>query len=315
MLESAVEVDPSSPWPHLFLGMYAVEKQDWPGAFRSFKECIRVDPDTGFFMTSATALFFLSSRGPTENGPTESEFLGLFNDLIALHPKHPGGYDLLANYYRRIGDHRSALATLRKSKEFMTSDYPGRPVTSAQIAELEGQAAWEEKLPAVLRGEIKPADRDEVYELASYCATFEKRFALATRFIERGIEDDPHLLDDWMKVAHFAGWAVQASAGHGMDASTVPLAVRERYRRQALGWIRESICRTKEGAGAGMGFYLSTIRDFAPVRDKEQLELLPSAERAEWERLWSEVTPVIKHRNAKSRPKRELAPPPRAKSP
>jgi tetratricopeptide (TPR) repeat protein len=315
MLESAVEADPSSPWPHLFMGMYAVEKQDWPRAFRSFKECIRVDPDTGFFMTSATTLFFLSSRVPTENGPTESEFVGLFNDLIALHPKHPGGYDLLANYYRRIGDHRAALATLRKAKEFMTADYVGRPITSAQIAELEGQAAWEEKLPAVLRGELKPADRDEVYQLASYCAAFEKRFALATRFIEQGIKDDPHLLDDWMKVAHLAGWAVQASAGHGSDTSTVPLVFRERYRQQALNWIRESIRRTQEGAGAGMGFYFSTIRDFAPVRDKEELAKLPVAERAEWEKLWTEITPVIKNRKAKSRLKRELAPPPRPMRP
>jgi serine/threonine protein kinase len=314
MLESAVEVDPLSPWPHLFVGMFALEKQDWPLALRSFKECIRLDPDTGYFMTSATALFFLSRQVPTKTGPTDRELREFFNDLIAIHPNHPGGYDLLANYLRRAGDHRAALETLRKARDLIKRDYPGRLITSAQVSELESQAAWEEKLPAVLSGKLKPADRDEVYDLAAYCATFEKRFALATRFIVRGIEDDPHLLDDWMKVAHFAGWAVQASTGRGADASTIPLAVRERYRRQALEWIRESIRRTKGGADAGMGYYLSTIRDFAPVRDSQELAKLPAAERAAWEKLWAEVVPVIKKRKFGGRPRQpDLAPPPRVK--
>jgi tetratricopeptide (TPR) repeat protein len=314
MLESAVEVDPRSPWPHLFMGMVAVEKQDFPRAFRSFKECIRLDPDTGFFMTSATALYFLTRQVQTTTGPTDRDLREFFNDLIAIHPNHPSGYDLLAGYLRRAGDHRAALEALRKAKELMRRDYPGRLITSAQVSELEAQAAWEAKLPAVLRGELKPADRDEVYELAAYCATFEKRYALAIRFIEKGIEDDPHLLDDWMKVAHFAGWAVQASTGRDPDASTIPLVVRERYRRQALEWIRESIRRTKEGAGAGMGFYLSTIRDFTPVRDSQELAKLPTAERAEWERLWADLTPAIIKRKRGGRPRQpELAPPPRVR--
>lgn len=304
MLESAVEADPTSPWPHLFMGMHSVEVNDWPRALRSYKECIRVDPDTGFFMTSATAFFFLSGQGPTGLSPTDRELIEFFHELIAQHPQHPGGYDLLANYYRQIGDHRSALAALRKAKERQSSNYVGRPISMAEIAELEAQAAWQAKLPAVLRGEVRPDDHKGYYELAAYCATFEKRFALASRLIQEAIETHPRILDNWMHVAHFAGWAVQASAGHGSDAATVPLAVRERYRRLALEWIRESIRRTDKDSAAGLGFYLASLRNFAPVRDKEKLALLPAAEQAEWEQLWLDVTPVIKHRRTKTRPKR-----------
>jgi len=314
MLESAVEADPTSPWPHLFIGMYAVEHHDWPRAFRSFKESIRLDPDTGYFMSSATAFFFLSAQGGARKDTTDREFLDYFNDLIAMHPQHPGGYDLLANYHRQMGDHRSALVALRKAKDLQSPSYVGRPISIQEIKDLEAQAAWEANLPAVLRGEIKPDDHNGYYELAAYCATFEKRFALATRFIIEGIEAHPRILDNWMRVAQFAGWAVQASASQGSDSSAVPLAVREHYRHLALEWIRESIRRTDRETGAGMGFYLSGLRDLAPVRDKEDLALLPPAERAEWEKLWTEVTPVIKNRKIKPRPKRyELAPPPRAK--
>jgi tetratricopeptide (TPR) repeat protein len=315
MLESAIEADPTSPWPHLFIGMHAVEHHDWQRAFRSFKESIRLDPDTGYFMSSATAFFFLSSQGGTGKGPSDREFLDYFNELIAMHPQHPGGYDLLANYYRQVGDHRSALAALRKAKDLQSPSYVGRPISIQEIKDLEAQAAWEAKLPAVLRGEIKPDDHNGYYELAAYCATFEKRFALATRFIIEGIEAHPRILDNWMRAAQFAGWAVQASAGQGSDSSTVPLAVREHYRRLALEWIREAIRRTGKDSGAGMGFYLASLRDLATVRDKEELAQLPAAERAEWEKLWIETTPVIKNRKNKSRSKQyELAPPPRAKT-
>jgi tetratricopeptide (TPR) repeat protein len=314
MLESAVEADPASPWPHLFIGMHAVEHHDWPRAFRSFKESIRNDPDTGFFMTSATAFFSLSARGASQKEPTDREFIDYFNELIAMHPQHPGGYDLLANYYRQIGDHRSALAALRKAKDLQSPNYVGRPITDREIAELEAQAAWEAKLPAVLRGEIKPDAHNGYYELAAYCATFEKRFALATRFIIEGIQAHPRILDNWMRGAHCAGWAIQASAGHGSDAATVPLTIREHYRRLALDWIREAIRRTDKDNGAGLAFYLISLRDLAPVRDKEALALLPEAERAEWEKLWAEITPVFKNRKIKPRSKREPAPPPRSKS-
>jgi hypothetical protein len=195
----------------------------------------------------------------------------------------------------------------------MTSDYSGRPITQAQIAELEAQAAWEEKFPAVLRGEIKPADRDDLWNLASYCATFERRFALATKLIAEGIETDPSLLDDWMKVAHFAGWAVQAGAGRGVDGSTLPLIVRERYRRRALEWLRETIRRSERHGTAGLGFYLGTVRDFAPVRDPKELAKLPDAERAAWEKFWVEVAPVVKKRQRKPRVivQPQIAPAPR----
>jgi len=314
MLQSAIEVDPTSPWPHLFMGIHAMEQHDWPRAFQSLKECIRLDPDTGFFITSSMSMLLTSERGKPGKLPTDREFIALFSEMIDLHPEHPGGYDLLASYYRQLGDHRLALANLRKAKERQTASYMGRPITEAQISELEGQASWESKLPAVLRGEIHPANRHEVFQLASYCATFEKRFALATRFIAEGIEADSKLLDNWVEVAHFAGWAIQASIGQGSDGAGVPLAIRERYRRYALAWIRETIHRAEGGTGAGVGFYLATVRDLDPVRDKEQLALLPADERGEWETLWANTSPIIKNRGFDSQSKPvQLAPAPRAK--
>ena len=59
-----------------------------------------------------------------------------------------------------MGDNRAALAMFRKANEFISPDYPGRFVIEASLKELEAKARWEEKLPAVLRGELKPANSD-----------------------------------------------------------------------------------------------------------------------------------------------------------
>ena len=149
-------------------------------------------------------------------------------------------------------------------------------------------ARWEEKLPAVLRGEIKLAGQVEVGEFAGYCATFEQKYALATRFVIEQSKADPGLLSNWTFTPRFAGWAIQAGAGHGADASTTPLIVRDRFRRLALEWCRELLKQ------AGMGrqlvaFDLRTNRNLAPVRDPVQLALLPPDERAEWEKFWEEL--------------------------
>lgn len=290
MIHSAAKADPTSPWPHLFIGMHAMKKKDWPEAFRAMKESVRVDPDIGFFMTSFSVPILRSATDDPKH-PTDGEIVKFCNELIAIQPKHPGGYDLLGKYYLQAGDHRSALARLRKAKVLMSPDYPGRIVLEMQVTALEAKARWEGKLPAVLRGEIKPKNRAEVAELAGYCATFEKKFARATRFVTDGIKADPKLLDNWFQVASFAGWAVQAGAGNGADGADLTPARRAEFRRQALAWMRETTKRAGKRATASMGFSLTTNRDFAPVRDAKELAKLPAAERAEWEKLWAEVKP------------------------
>ena len=206
-----------------------------------------------------------------------------------------------------MGDNRAALAMYRKANEFISPDYPGRFVIEASLKELEAKARWEEKLPAVLRGELKPANSEEVVELAGYCATFERRYALATKFAAEAMKEDPLLNDLWPSVAQMAGWAVQAGSGSGADAADHTDADRTEFRRLALEWLKKL---TKRSTGTRFsGFYFSTIRDFAPVRDKEELAKLPAAERAEWEKFWADNAPAFEIVGANSNPIRSPANP------
>jgi serine/threonine protein kinase/tetratricopeptide (TPR) repeat protein len=307
-LRSASTVEPTSPWPHLFIGMYAIEKGDWSDGFRALKDAVRVDPDTGYFMTGAAGLLMLTGAASETNRPGDDDMLRFVNELAAVHPKHHGAHSLLGKYHLDAGDHRAALAHFRKAKS-LWPEYAGLPVIGVQIGELESKARWEAKFPAVLRGELTPATPAEAAELADFCATFEKRFAMATRIAAGAVEADPQILHDGGRVAKFAGWAVQAAAGKGVDGPGLPLLVRDRYRRLALEWVL-ALQKKSEKTGYAAAFLLAINRDLAPVRDEKELAKLPAAERAEWEKFWAATEPVFE--TPRSR-KREPAPPPRVR--
>ncbi len=290
MLHSAAEVDPTSPWPGLFLGMMAIEKGDWTEASRAFQQCVRADPDTGFFMIYSTTAFGFAREAGNPSGPTDPDFARLVDELIAARPDHPGGYYLLGMRLTKTGEGRAALAAFNKAKSFVAPDYPGGLLVAGQVAQLEALAQWEEKLPAVVRGEIRPADSTEVLDLVRYCAMFEKKYALAARLAADGLKADPKLFNMWPEVAWFAGYAVQASAGNGTDAADLTPVQRADLRRQALAWVRKSTMWAAPTYSA-VARHFATIRDFAPVRDPKELVKLPPDERAEWEKFWADVTP------------------------
>jgi eukaryotic-like serine/threonine-protein kinase len=286
MIRSAAELDPTSVWPHIVIGYIALENRNWDEAFQAYRKAIEADPDTGFFMTHTFLLMVTQFEDRAH--PPDVELAQFLDDLVAAHPNHPGGYDLRGEFRFKKGDSRAALADYRAAKTHMRANYPRRNFITMQLDSLEPQARWENQLPAVLRGEVRPTAA-ELTELAGYCAGFEKKYGLAARFAAEALADNPHLSErQWPQVAKFAGWAIQAGMGKGADSTAVPLIVREHYRRLALQWIRD-IIEQRGPAAATASFYLNSIPEFAPVRDAKELARLPVDERQAWEKLWAKI--------------------------
>ena len=237
LLRNAAEVDPGSPWPHLFLAFQAMETGNWKDLSASYRQAVRIDPDIAFFMVYAVrmATAFREELGPKT--PSNAEFVKLYDDLIAIQPKHAGGYMLRAGFHQENRDYRSALVDYRTAKSFSTPDSPLAAISNMQMSQLEAMARWEEKLPAILHDKLKPANAGEYMELAQYCARFDKRYALAVRFAKEALAVDPkrYGLDD----NQIAGWAVQAASGMGIDAAGLSAEERARLRRDALAWLRD----------------------------------------------------------------------------
>ncbi|AMV30250.1 hypothetical protein VT84_38010 [Gemmata sp. SH-PL17] len=160
-----------------------------------------------------------------------------------------------------------------------------------QIETLEPMELWEKRLPQVLSGRIHPTT-PELIDLAGFCAKFDRKYALATRFATEAMTDNPGLYTHWSKVCEFAGWAVQAAAGNGTDAAQLSPTERTRLRRQALTWLREVVTRKAKDKDFPLGIYLNSLSDLAPVRDARELAKLPLDECAEWEKLWDDTRPA-----------------------
>jgi tetratricopeptide (TPR) repeat protein len=302
MLRAAVDIDPTSPWPAIFLAMYAQENRNWPEASAACKKAVRADADTAFLMIGS---MILMRSTPAGTGPPDPEVGRLANDLIAIAPDHPGGYDMRGNYRLAAGDYRGALEDFRKSAALAKPDYLMKPLAEAQIARLEPMVRWEEKLPAVLRGEVRPANATEFHDLASYCALFEKRYVLATRFADEALKANPKWFANMMWVNEFAGWAVQAAAGNGSDAANLMPEDRTRLRRQALAWLSGLVAQTPKSEFNLIAAILRNNPHLHTVRDANELAKLPPDERAEWPKFWMELSSAASPKGLL------IAPPPR----
>ncbi len=309
MLKSAAEVDPASPWPHLILGMDALQKSNWDEATASFASAARADPDAAYFMLHTTVFEFyrhVPTPGGPENPPDE-QIARLVEAVTAVKPNHPGSLDLLGELHLRKHDYRAALATFRKASQIAEPDYARRAVLAYELGELEKKARWEGKIPLAPDGTVAAANGAEAVEIAGYYALFEKRYARAAATAATALKADPKLFDIWLDIAKFAGWAVQAAAGSGADAADLTPAERTRLRRQALGWLRELHTRVPKTSSGIIGSYLRTLADLQPVRSAKELEKLVPEERAEWEKFWAAVAPP----EPPKPPAREVAAPPR----
>src|SRR5438445_423590 len=52
IIRGAAELDPTSPWPHLLLGFFAMKTGNWTDVRESIVQAARVDPDTTFLIFS-----------------------------------------------------------------------------------------------------------------------------------------------------------------------------------------------------------------------------------------------------------------------
>ena len=312
MLKSAGEVDPTSPWPHIFLGMEAVERANWAEATPAFKRAVRADPDTSYFMIHTTVLtpaLYAPASGETE-APPDAAVARLIEEVAAVNPNHPGSHDLLGELHLLKRNYRAALVALRKANQLAEQDYARKPMLAYQLAELEAKAKWEGKIDDVLAGKIKPQDSTELAEIAGYCALFDGKYVLAVRLAAEGLAADPERYKNEANMIQFAGWAVQAAAGMGTDATDLAPDERARLRRQALAWLREANLRTGKELVKIVAFQLRTNPDFAPVRNGKDIRKLPPAEQDEWIKFWLEVAPIEPPEPPKPHA-REVAPPPR----
>jgi serine/threonine-protein kinase len=289
---NAIALDPDDVLAHVNLGAALQAQRRIEEAIASYRRAIEIDPNKSAAHNNlGTAL--------REAGKLD-DAVASFRQAIRLEPKHAMAWCNLGHALRHQGKLAEALPAMRRGHELGSAQ--GRWVypSAEWVRETEWFLGLEQKLPAVLRGEVAPADAREHLGFAELCVQYKRRFGDAVRFYAAAFAADPKLAEN-LATAHrynAACAAALAAAGQPVGGEKVAKEQAARWRQQSRAWLRQELAawrdrlrgdpQARTTATATLQHWL-TDPDLASVRDEAALRKLPRDEQTDWRQLWSEV--------------------------
>jgi serine/threonine-protein kinase len=299
----AVALDPRLAAAHTNLGNALKDKGDLEGAIVALRKAVELDPR---YPTAHNNLAnALLDRGDLAGA------VAACRKAIELDPRYPTAHATLGAALLMQGRFAEARAATRRCLELVPGDRPLGRFASAQLRECERLLALGGRLPALLKGEVRPQDTAERLALAELCQQHQRRYAAAARFYADAFADQPELADDRGAGRRYnaACAAALAAAGQGTDAATLDDKERARLRQQALGWLRADLAAwtrvVEKGPAQARPQVAPTLAhwqqdpDLAGLRDREALARLPEAERQACRQFWGDVRALLQRAQAK----------------
>jgi tetratricopeptide (TPR) repeat protein/serine/threonine protein kinase len=294
----AIKLRPDKASTHISLGSILCEqKRDYEGAIACFQKAIKLEPNNPWAHYNLGNV--LLDKGQVD------EAGDCFRKAIELDPKHAEAHCNLGHLLSDQGRFGEALASFQRGHELGTKRKSWRYPSAEWLRRAERLAALESKLPAVLKGELKPKDTTERLGFAGVCQAKQLHHA-ATRIYADTFAADPKPAED-LRAGHrynAACSAALAAAGQGKDAAKPDDRERTRLRRQALDWLRAHLSSYEKlyesGPPAARMFVERQMKhwqkdsDLASIRGEEALSKLPADERVAFARLWADVTALAK---------------------
>jgi serine/threonine-protein kinase len=296
--KQALALDPKDALAHVGVGTALKAKGDLAGAIAAFKKAIAIDPKyTNAHNNLGNAL---ADKRDLDGAIAE------YKKAIALDPKLAQAHYNLGLALLGKGRFAEARSATRKALHLLPPGKPLRNYVTQQLRQCEQWLKLDAKLPAVLQGDVQPADATEQLALAVLCQNYKQRNTAAARFYTGAFSTDPNLTDDLQRQHRYnaACAAALAAAGKGVDAAMLKEQKRTRLRKQALGWLQDDLDAWTRLADKGPAKAHATLArilghwqkdsDLAGLRDAAALAKLPAEEQKAWRKLWVEVAAVLK---------------------
>ena len=294
---TALKLDPKLLSAHSNLGAVLAAQDKPADAEAEYRAALKLDPDRADYH------YNLGNTLRAQDKLQDAEVA--YRGALRLKPDLAEAHCNLGLVLRKAGRYPEALEELRRGHE-MGSRRPGWRYTSERwIRDTERMVALDARLPAVLKGDDRPADAAEALTLAQVCQV-RKLHAGAARLYARAFQADPKLADD-RRAQHpynAACLAALAAAGQGKDDPPPDAAARARLRGQALAWLHGELAAWSRTLGDDkpasriaalkMLTHWKTDPDLAGVRDEAALAQLPEGERQPWRALWADVETLLK---------------------
>jgi serine/threonine-protein kinase len=277
------------------LGCYLLQQGQLDEAEQELRAAIGLDPRQACLHSMLGMTLINQGRNEEAEAPSR-EAVRLDRNQAEYHAN-------LGHLLSHLGLYADALTELRRSHE-LGAKSPGWSHPSADwVKDGLRRVALEARLPDALAGRFDVASGSEWSDLARACRA-RKLHAAAVRCYTRAFEKTPALLVDLQHGNRVLALRSAALAGCGRgDGAPKNPAAQATLRRQALTWLGQERARWEEslrkgapGQRAAAHRALQQLlreRDLAELRDREALARLPAAERADWQRVWTEVEALV----------------------
>jgi tetratricopeptide (TPR) repeat protein len=291
-----LKLQPNSGDAHNTLGSALFHRGKPAEAEVEFRAALKFKPD------DAEAHYNLGNALKALGKLVEAE--AEYRAALKLKDDHAEAYCNLGHLLRGVGRYAEALTEFRRGHD-LGSRRPAWRYPSAQwVRECERLVALDARLPAVLKGDRRPANTTERITFGQLCYD-RKLHSAATKLYLEAFQADPKLVED-REAGHAYNAACSAAlAGCGQCNDDPPPddAARVKLRTQALGWLNAELAAWSKvlagGTPHGRLTVISAVQhwledpDLAGVRDSASLSRLPEAERNAWGNLWKDVGALL----------------------
>jgi tetratricopeptide (TPR) repeat protein len=297
----ALALNPRLAAAHASLSGALVNKRLWDDALEECRQALALDPRLAVAHSNRGVA--LLGKGRTD------EAVKALRQAIALDPCLALAHNNLGLALLAKGRFAEALAACRRFQKLAAQHPRWKTQAAARVSEVEKLIELEARLPAVLRGESKPATAD-LLALAA-CCRYKRLNTASARFYHEAFAAQPKLADD-PRTGHrynAACVAALAGCGQGEDAAKPDDKERARWRRQAREWLHTELKawskQLREAAPEDRIRLRHTLQnwqhdpDLAGVADEKALAKLPAPERGEWGQLWAKMATLLKRSEGK----------------
>jgi tetratricopeptide (TPR) repeat protein len=237
------------------------------------------------------------------------QYLGQFAEAVASCRKavefepNAESHRFLAGALEAQEQFAQEVVHRRRSHELGSRDNWAYP-SAYWLWRCEGLLKLSRKLPALLQGEVQPADATERLLLAYACSA-KQRYAAAVRHAVAVFAADPRLADEQFPGARYDGarMAVLAGCRQGKDAADLSDEECAKLRSQAQSWLSADLAawrnRLDKEPDKARPIVRRTMQywrwdgDFEAIRSAEDLARLPEAERQRWQQFWDDVQRLL----------------------
>jgi tetratricopeptide (TPR) repeat protein len=292
----AIRLFPYAAGSHSRLGDALRDQGDLAGAIAAYRVGIRLKPD--YAEAHNNLAIALRDRGDVASAIAECR------EAIRFKPDYAYAHFGLGSLLCKQGKYAESLAEYRRAHELGSKQRGWSYPSAERVRQVERFVSLAPRLPAVLKGEDRPADSAERLAFGRI-AYHSKRYAASAHLYAEAFQADPKLADD-LKAAHrydAACSAALAGAGKGDDDPPSDEAGRVKLGQQARDWLRANLALRRQQLDTSTDLARQEVRavlqhwkidlDLAGVRDPDALNKLPEEERQAWRDLWGEVDALL----------------------